>query len=82
MIDVLEIYFLLILFFLLQTFFLVNENNSQLDTLLKNDLCTVLQDILEHGLTSQRKDVSSAKQVNLWKIIEKSIDHGKICICS
>jgi hypothetical protein len=49
-----------------------------LDTLLKDDLCTVLRNILEHGLKSPQKDLPVAKQINLWKIIETSIDHGKI----
>jgi len=47
-----------------------------LDTLLKNDLCGTLQTVLEHGLKS-RKDLPLAKQINLWKVIEISIDHGK-----
>ncbi|CAF1531885.1 unnamed protein product [Rotaria magnacalcarata] len=59
-----------------KTFFLSNDNNSRLDTLLKNDLCTILQDILEHGLKPQRKDLPVVKQMNLWKIIETSLEHG------
>ncbi|CAF4530174.1 unnamed protein product, partial [Rotaria magnacalcarata] len=59
------------------TFFLSNDNNSRLDTLLKNDLCTILQDILEHGLKPQRKDLPVVKQMNLWKIIETSLEHGE-----
>ncbi|CAF2797259.1 unnamed protein product [Rotaria sp. Silwood2] len=47
-------------------FFLNNENNLQLDSLLKTDFCTVIQNILEHG----RKDF---KKITLWKIIELSI---------
>ncbi|CAF1224565.1 unnamed protein product [Adineta steineri] len=50
-----------------KTFFLDNEQNLQLDCLLKNDLCSAIQTILEHG----RKDL---KKTNLWKIIESSID--------
>ncbi|CAF3397719.1 unnamed protein product [Rotaria sp. Silwood1] len=60
-----------------KTFFLTNENNIQFDTLLKNDLCITLQNILEHGLKSQRRDLPLVKQINLWKIIETSIDHGQ-----
>ncbi|CAF0783895.1 unnamed protein product [Adineta ricciae] len=48
-------------------FFLDNEQNSQLDVLLKNDLCPAIQAILEHG----RKEL---KKTTLWKIIESSID--------
>jgi len=47
-----------------------------LDTLLKNDLCSTLQMVLEHGLKPQ-KDLPLAKQITLWKIIETSIDHGR-----
>ncbi|CAF3693909.1 unnamed protein product [Rotaria sp. Silwood1] len=49
-----------------KSFFLNNENNLQLDSLLKNDFCTAIQNILEHG----RKDF---KKITLWKIIELSI---------
>ncbi|UJR09434.1 hypothetical protein I4U23_013674 [Adineta vaga] len=48
-------------------FFLDNEQNLQLDAVLKNDLCPAIQTILEHG----RKDL---KKTTLWKIIESSID--------
>ncbi|CAF3879023.1 unnamed protein product [Rotaria sordida] len=60
-----------------KTFFLTNENNIQFDTLLKNGLCTTLQNILEHGLKPQQKDLPLAKQITVWKIIETSIDHGQ-----
>ncbi|CAF2383810.1 unnamed protein product [Rotaria sp. Silwood2] len=60
-----------------KTFFLTNENHIQFDLLLKNDLCTTLQNILEHGLKPQRKDLPLVKQITLWKIIETSIDHGQ-----
>ena len=63
-------------FYPCQSFFLANENNSGLDKLLKDDLCTLLQDILEHGLKPQAKDVPSAKQLNIWKIVEIVIDQG------
>ncbi|CAF0807824.1 unnamed protein product [Adineta ricciae] len=59
-----------------KSFFLANENNSGLDKLLKDDLCTLLQDILEHGLKPQAKDAPSAKQLNIWKIVEIMIDQG------
>jgi hypothetical protein len=49
-----------------------------LDKLLKNDFCTLLQNILEHGLKQQQKDLPVAKQITLWKIIETSTDIGKI----
>ncbi|CAF1302728.1 unnamed protein product [Rotaria sordida] len=50
-----------------KSFFLNNENNLQLDSLLKNDFCTIIQNILEHG----RKDL---KKITLWKIIEMSMN--------
>lgn len=59
-----------------KTFFLSNEQNTQLDNVLKNELCTNIQQMLEHGLKLQRKDLSQNKQMTLWKIIEASVDHG------
>ena len=60
-----------------QTFFLNNELNVQLDSLLKNDLCPAIQSLLEHGLKPSGRDLSSTKRIILWKIIEISVDHGR-----
>jgi len=53
-----------------KTFFLNNESNLQLDSLLKNDLCTAIQNILEHGRKDQKKST-------LWKIIHISISSSE-----
>jgi hypothetical protein len=41
-----------------------------------------LQQILEHGLKPQRKDLAPNKLVTFWTIIETSIDHGTFERCS
>ncbi|CAF1663103.1 unnamed protein product [Rotaria magnacalcarata] len=58
-----------------KSFFLNNENNLQLDSLLKNEFCTAMQNILEHG----RKDF---KKITLWKIIEMSMSQNSSSSCS
>ncbi|CAF3097950.1 unnamed protein product [Rotaria socialis] len=58
-----------------KSFFLNNENNLQLDSLLKNEFCTAIQNILEHG----RKDF---KKITLWKIIEMSMSQNSSSSCS
>ncbi|CAF1277669.1 unnamed protein product [Adineta steineri] len=58
-------------------FFLTNEHHPQLDSIIKDDLCTVLRNLLEHGLQPQQKDLPLAKQTTLWKIIETVIEQGQ-----
>lgn len=47
--------------------YLNNEQNSQLDALLRNGFCPVIQTILEHGRKKSRPGY-------LWKIIEMAMN--------
>lgn len=59
-----------------KSFFLINNKNNALDSVLKDELCVHIQFVLEHGRKSQTRELSTMKTVNLWDIIEISLSHG------
>lgn len=53
-----------------KSYYLNNQTNLELDRILRQDLCTLIREILEDGLRQTTNSLLFSKKIHLWRLID------------